>query len=1095
MSRIRDTLSALLLSALPPLALAGSADLAGVVRDPAQLPVSNAEVRVTEDATRVEHRTVTDSTGAYHFFGVPPGRYEMRVISPGFRETAVSGIRLDTGDKRTVDVALELATRSQTVDVVAAAPLLHTETGTVSFVVDQHQAATLPLDGRNFVPLIALSPGVMLPPGQLLPRINGSRPRTSEYLYDGVSALQPEPGQVAWYPVIDGIQEFRVQTNSYSAEYGRSNGGVIQVETRSGGYEWHGTVFEFLRNEALNARNYFAPAGAKPQFRRNQYGFAFGGPLRKQKTFIFADWQGARLRTGVTRISTVPSMAERAGVFRSPVFDPATTRRTADGILRDAFPGNLIPESRWDPAAVSLAARYPAPLTTTAANNFRRTAAESDAADQFDIRLDHYLSARQRAFVRWSFLRDYGQPAAPLPDGSGAISTGIIGNTLTRADGVAAEHTWARSDHSANQFRFGWTRRGFGRDALVTGQPATGATGIPGIPLTSFSTALPTFELAGYQQIGPPPSSNARFTTAVTELVDTYSTVRAAHSLKFGADIRHERMDALQPPSPTGDFQFTPALTSALSASGAPVGGTGNSFASFLLGQVQSFSIDAQQVTLRPRANIAEFFVQDDWRATNRLTLNLGVRYTLNFPSTEANNRAAVFDLNQQQLRFLGADGMPRSARNLAWGDFGPRAGLALRVTDSFVIRAGYGLTWIEQAGITTPFTTPMFPFIQTLSQSSLDNLTPAFVLFRGPTVAVSAPNPDSGLGQGVFAVQRDNGSGYAQQWNLSLQRTFGSNWSAEAGYLGSKLTRLGVPDVNLNQLTVRQLSLGGALTELVPNPYYGQIPATSSIGGPLVAEQQLLRPYARFTNVTLYRNNVGHSTYHSFQTRLERRFAGGLTLTAAYTFSKLIDDAGAVFDSAILTGPVMNYQAADSFNRRLEKDESTGSIPHVFSAGFVWDVPFARRRRFIGGWTIAGIVRAQSGSPVAVTQATNYNAAFGFGIQRPNRIADPKLPRAERTVAHWFNTSAFMLSPQFTIGNSSRNPVRGPAYQAADLMLGKTFVIIERCSAEFRVEAFNITNTPPLGNPNGSFGAAAFGSITTALDPRVFEVAAKIHF
>lgn len=1095
MSCIYYTPAVWLAIALSPFAAAGSADLAGVVRDPAQLPVSRAEVRLTEEATRVERRASTDSAGAYHFFGVPPGQYQMRVISPGFHETVVNGIRLDTGDKRIVDIALELAVRSQTVDVVAARPLLNTESGTVSFVVDRRQAGTLPLDGRNFVPLIALSPGVMLPPGQLLPRINGSRPRTSEYLYDGVSVLQPEPGQVAWYPVIDGIQEFRVQTNSYSAEYGRSNGGVIQVETRSGGDHWHGTLFEFFRNEALNARNYFAPAGPKPQFRRNQYGFAFGGPIRKQQTFLFADWQGARLRTGVTRISTVPSMAERAGVFRSPVFDPATTRRKADAIVRDAFPGNVIPQSRWDPVAARLAGHYPTPTTSTTANNYRRTAAERDDADQFDIRLDHYISARQRAFLRWSFLRDYGQPAVPLPDGSGAISTGIIGNTLTRADGIAAEHTWTRSDHSANQFRFGWTRRGFSRNALITDAPATDATGIPHIPLTAFPTAMPTFELAGYQQIGPPPSSNARFTTAVAELIDTYSLVRASHSLKFGADIRHERMDALQPPSPTGDFQFTPALTSALSPSGAPAGGTGNSFASFLLGQVQSFSIDAQQVTLRPRANIAEFFIQDDWRATRRLTLNLGVRYTLNFPSTEADNHAAVFDLKQQKLRFLGQDGTPRAARKLAWGDFGPRAGLALRVTDSFVIRAGYGLTWIEQAGITTPFTTPMFPFIQTLSQSSLDNLTPAFALSQGPAVTVQAPNPDSGLGQGVFAVQRENGSGYAQQWNLSLQKTFGANWSAEAGYLGSKLTRLGVPDVNLNQLTVQQLSLGAALTQLVPNPYYGQIPATSSIGGPLVAEQQLLRPYPRFTSVTLYRNNVGHSTYHSLQTRLERRFASGLTLTAAYTFSKLIDDAGAVFDSAILTGPVMNYQAADSFNRRLEKDESTGSIPHVFSAGFVWDLPFARRRRVIGGWTLAGIIRAQSGAPVAVTQATNYNAAFGFGIQRPNRVGNPNLPSGERSVARWFNTGAFALAPQFTIGNSSRNPVRGPAYQAADLMLGKTFRMAERWSAEFRVEAFNVTNTPPLGSPNGSFGAAAFGSITTALDPRVFEIAAKIHF
>jgi hypothetical protein len=572
----------------------------------------------------------------------------------------------------------------------------------------------------------------------------------------------------------------------------------------------------------------------------------------------------------------------------------------------------------------------------------------------------------------------------------------------------------------------------------------------------------------------------------------------------MGGDWRDEHLNVLQPPNPTGSFQFSTILTSNLSATGTPVTGTGNAFASFLLGQVQTFNVDVQREVLRPRAHIAEFFLQDDFKATSRLTLNLGVRYTLNFPSTIVDDRGTVFNLQTQQLDFLGKNGTPRAARSLEKLNFAPRIGVAYRFNDGFTVRSGYGLTWIEQAGITTPFTTPLFPFIQNVGQQSLDNINPAFVLSTGPSVRVTDPNSDSGLGQSVFSVERKQKSGYAQQWNLSFQKTFAGNWTTEIGYLGSKLTNLGVPDVNLNQLTAEQLALGSTLTQLVPNPYFGQIPATSSLGQPMISRQQLLRPYPRFTTVAFYRNNVGHSTYHSLQTRVERRFAQGLTFTSSYSFSKLIDDAGAVFDAAILAGPAPNFQAADSTNRRLEKDESTGSIPKVFSGSFVWEVPAGANRRFVlngwqeaiaGGWQLSGIIRLQSGSPLAVTQATNLNAFAGFGIQRPNRIADPTLPSDQRSTTRWFNTAAFTQAPQFTIGNASRNPVAGPGYRVMDVMVGKTFPIREQLRAEFRAEAFNVTNTPPLAAPNTSFGNAAFGTITRALDPRVFEMVLKLHF
>ena len=299
-------------------------------------------------------------------------------------------------------------------------------------------------------------------------------------------------------------------------------------------------------------------------------------------------------------------------------------------------------------------------------------------------------------------------------------------------------------------------------------------------------------------------------------------------------------------------------------------------------------------------------------------------------------------------------------------------------------------------------------------------------------------------------------------------------------------------------------MRLGSQLTQQVANPYVGQIPANTSLGTPTIARSQLLRPYPRFTTVTLYRNNIGHSTYHSFQSRIEKRFSRGLTFTAAYTFSRLIDDAGAVFDSAVLTGPVANFQAADSFNKRLEKDVSTGNVPHIFASGFVYELPFGRGRahslaagRII--WQAAGSWPASSAFnpavPIAVTQATNLNAFAGFGIQRPNRIGDPELPSGAADHRPLFQHGAFSQAAQFTIGDSSRNPVIGPGYQTADVMVGKTFAITERFRAEFRAEAFNVANTPPLGNPNGSFGNAAFGSITTALDPRVFEFVVKLHF
>ncbi|MBE7158182.1 MAG: carboxypeptidase regulatory-like domain-containing protein, partial [Rhodospirillales bacterium] len=526
-------------------AQSGKAELFGVVRDPHNLTISEAQIIAQDISTNAQFSSTTDTAGTYHLLGLPAGNYHLTASKNGFQAYEQTGITLRLGDRTEQNIRLAIGNQLQTVNVNEAASPLQTASGSVNFNVDSTRIVTLPLDGRNFIPLIALSPGVALPGGgSLLPRINGSRPRTNEYIYDGISALQPEPGQVVFYPIIDGIEEFRVNINSYSPEYGRSNGGAVLVNTKSGDNQLHGTVFEFLRNEDLNGTNYFAAAGSKPEFRRNQYGLAVGGPIQKDKTFFFVDWQGTRLRTGIPRLSTVPTLAQRSGQFANAIYDPATPNRTQ-------FPGNRIPVTRFDPVATQVLNRYPLPNRPGTANNYIQTGVEPDAQDQFDARLDRYFGSRQRVFARFTELRDDDTPVFPLPDGSGALTSGVISETITRGYQGVAEHQWTLTPNFLNQARFGFTERqsnglGVANNGLV----------VPGTPSNSFGDVLPTFNVTGFQQIGLTAGANSRFTTDVTEYLDTASWAHGRHTVTFGTDIRREALDVLQPANPAGSYTF-----------------------------------------------------------------------------------------------------------------------------------------------------------------------------------------------------------------------------------------------------------------------------------------------------------------------------------------------------------------------------------------------------------------------------------------------------------------------------------------------------------------------------------------------------------
>jgi hypothetical protein len=1087
-----------------------ASELKGRITDVAGAALPSATVRVTESATRLSQTSITTSEGYYVFAHLVPGTYQIDVDVAGFRHTMRTGITLMVGQTVGVNVALPVGEQQQTFTVNADAPLLQSQTSNIQTNIPHSTIATIPLNTRNFVQLTTLAPGVELPPGTLLPRINGGRPRTNEYLFDGISALQPEPGQVAFFPILDDIQEFTVETDNVSAEFGRFNGGVVNVATRYGTNQFHGSLFEYFRNEALNARNYFSSAPArKPEYRRNLFGATLGGPILHDRLFFFSDYQGVKQHIGVTRISTIPTLAMRQGIFTgaSNIYDPSTTTVVNGKYVRQQFPGNVISKP-FDPAAVALLKLFPTPTNLNAvANNYSRTGNDDDHQNQFDIRIDGALGPHDRAFGRYSYYNEVEQPVTPLPDGSGAITGSVLGSgNVAGLSNVLGQQAVFNETHTftnaiVNDLRLGYTRRGNTISGASLGNTASASLGIPGIPTNAaFNNALPLFTFTGLQQLGSSASTFSQYQTAVWQLTDTVLFTRGQHAIKVGADLRWYQLNTVSPPSPTGSFAFT---TTGTNQQG--VTNSGNAFASFLLGQVDTFQIDLQSSKIRPRDHIEEYFVQDDWRVLPQLTLNIGARWTLHLPSTELNNQGAVFNLQTQQLDYLGQNGYSRSARELHWGNVAPRVGFAYMVTPKTVVRSGFGIVFIDQSGITTPFTTPQFPFIQNVQQKTQDSVNEAFTLSSGPTVAPIPLTPDAGLGQSVYTVNRTAGSGYVEQWNLAVQHSITNNLSFEVAYVGSHIVHVGIPDSNLNQLTASQLATGltnpTALTQQVANPFFGQIPASSPIGSKTVAAAQLLKPYPRFQNVATYRNNSGTTNYNALEAKVEQRLSHGIAVTFAYTHSKLIDDASSVFSSTVLSSPNSNsLVAADTFRPYLERDSSSGDMPNVTAVSTTYDLPAGRGHHFasggisnafLGGWRLNAILSLQSGMPVTVTQATNNNSFAGFALQRPNIVANPSLPASQRTPAKYFNTGAFTTAPEFTIGNAFRNPVRGPAYRDLDLSLVKHTKLGELIDLELRAELFNITNTPAFSQPNGSFGAAAFGSITsTTTDPRVAQIA-----
>jgi hypothetical protein len=598
---------------------AGSGDITGEVRDASGGLVAGAKVTLRRSDTQETYATVSTDGGVYSFSGLKPGGYQVSAEATGFKKLLRETIVVTTGNTTRVDLQMTLGNVTETVKVEGDAAPLQTESATLGQTIDAREIPALPLNGRTFINLIALAPGVQVPPGSSLPRLSGSRPRTNEYQYDGIGVLQPEPGQVAFFPIVDAIQEFNVETNVAPAQFGRFNGGVINLTTKSGSNDYHGSVFEFLRNEKLNARNLFAPPTAaqpnKPEFRRNQFGFVAGGPLIREKTFFFADYQGTRQLIGRVVTSTVPTQDQRDNgdfsrllglpLFRDPSNNNAVTTNPTNSqgnpnnpvmatdtggntiqvrqnmIFRPsdhlAYAGNVIPVNTFDAVAANLLSFFPLPTNSALANNFSRIANEPDNQDQFDIRLDHRFSSRDQVFGRYSYFRDFTSPVAAFSNGGGSVAAGSLatGPQDTLAQSVVGNYQHTFSPTLMNEVRFGYTRRHVERAALLLSSPPSQSLDIPGIPSNgAFNDEFPTFLITGFQQLGPPANTDSSFRTDVTEIADTASWQHGRHTIKFGIDNRISRLDVLQPPSPTGSFTFSTLFTNM-----SGVTGTGNSLA------------------------------------------------------------------------------------------------------------------------------------------------------------------------------------------------------------------------------------------------------------------------------------------------------------------------------------------------------------------------------------------------------------------------------------------------------------------------------------------------------------------------------------
>ena len=1014
----------------------------GSVKDTSDGVLPGAAITITNTNTGQARTVVSEANGDFIVAGLQPGAYRLDAELAGFSPRSMPNLTLQVNQKLLVQVVLDVGTVAESVNVVAGVSLVNTTDQTVGQVIEQRRVVDLPLNGRDFVQLATLSAGIETrQTTRGLLATNGTRGNSAGFLFDGVDGNDANAIFLSLTPSIEAIQEFKIQTSSYSAEFGRNAGAQINLVTKAGTNAFHGAAFYFMRDAALDAPNYFDPPNEPvPPFERNQYGFVLSGPIRRNKTFFLGNYEGTRMDKALTALATVPTAAERSGDFSRTV-NPTTGALIP---IRDPrtglpFPNNVIPADRIDPTGAKIAALYPAP-NRAGAQNFVSTPSQTFDADLVTVRLDHSFGAKDNVFARY-FLSDSSEinPFGRVANAGGTNVPGFDVTIPSRGQNLALNWTRVISPRLLLEARFGLHRYNTGR-YQNQGVDGVRALGIEGVGTDPIDYGYPTFTIAGYTTVGDRndlPQGRPQKTYHYFANL-TYTT--GAHDVRTGFETRQLQEDLFANTSIRGGYTFSPTFS-------------GYALADMLLGLPATATITTPGLNANWRDASYGVYVQDDWRVSPKLTLNLGLRYDYFSPMVDANDRRAIFDFTDNSIQPVAQNGISRAGYNADRNNFAPRVGFAWLPLGGtrFVTRGGYGLfydkeNWNTHQGLSNQ---PIFRTARQYNQPG--TISQAFV--ASGTVPVANAN----------AIDADFKDAYYHQWNLFTEGELFRDFTAGVGYVGSR-------GVNLP----------------ATRDYNQPLPGSGSV--------QSRRPIQQYGSIA-YVTATSESIYHSMQLRLERRFRDGLSFLVNYTLSKAEDVV-----------PIYGGAAPDANNVEAARGPADTDSRHRFSASFSYELPFGPGRAFlsdagtavdllVGGWQVNGIVSLVSGVPFTPFVSQDVAGTGRPNSQWPNRVCDGKVDNP--TPDRWFDASCFTVPAAGTFGNAGRNILIGPGRQVVDLSIFKSFQVRQQHQLQFRAEIFNMLNHANFAQPNATIDAPlTVGRISaTSTDSRQVQLALKYLF
>jgi hypothetical protein len=1076
----------LLLGALCMFGQMNTGEITGGVQDALGGALPGATVVAEQAQTGQKFTTSTNSSGQYLLTQLPIGTYSLKVNATNFKESVVSNVEVHVGDSLRHDVTVQIGDANETVIVEADSGAVQPESAEIKDVVLSRQIVNLPLKTRQFLDLAMLSQGVVRPPGGTrgdamqqagtLVNVLGQRSGHNLYLIDGATVTDEHFNNMVVAPSIDSISEFNIQKTSYAPEFGGKSGAVINVVTKSGSNELHGSLFEFVRNDVFDAKNFFdSQTSPIPPFRQNQFGGSVGGPVIKNRTFFFADYEGQRVRKSLTSTFSVPTDAMRTGDFTGlpQVYDP----NSSSGSSRQPFVGNRIPVQELDSVSTDLLANIPRPNLPGIAQNLLASGGQRINSNNASAKLDHQFSANDTAYARFSLFdaRQFD------PFGSGVLQESLLPgfgrNLSTHTLNGVAGWTHVVSPEFLNEARFAFLTVVGGQTSPNAGNPFASNAGLQGVTTNPLDMGFPQVSFGGQiTTMGDPALFTFRSNRDI-EFFDNVSLHWRAHNIKFGAYLMHYDLQPVNPNGARGVFSFTPRFTS--SAAGL---GDGNAFADFLLGDPTTAQVGLGRAAMDANTNWGHFYVQDSWQAARSLKLDFGLRYEYNQNMTDANNQMSAIDPSVPGGRFViasNSSGMISPAANAllpllpipyvtsataGWNNslltsrplrLAPRGGFAWTLPghSSTVLRGGFGIYPNQAAySIVTAFAQNL-PFFVTKTVSSNAAAPPSFQIQNALTI--------SSLGTvGGNNLNHDFKIEYNEVWNLNLEREIGQGTVLSIAYIGSHT-------VHADSSTVLN----------VPLPGPGNISSR--------------RPIPQLSQFNTIRWD-GWASYHALALEIKRRFSKGLTFDANWTWSHSIDDASDPGTTLNETNLPQNV-----YDTTSEKASSSFDHRHRAVVSLVYQIPAPAKTRWVkavlGQWQTGSYFTAQSGAPFTVNISSDQ-ANIGAGpAQRPNVSADPN--NGPQTPQQWFNTSAFSLPALYSFGNAPRNAVIGPGLQEFDFSLQKDIVLKEALRLEFRAEVYNALNHPNFNIPNRTAFTPNFGSISSAQDSRQLQFALKLLF